>query len=355
MFDFEDQLVTGTVRGFYYDIPDVSRFQMLHSNRLIKEKPVLEWMFSNKPATLTYSQKPDVSEPHSWYALTLAVGDTTAIVYVDFDIVGHQCRAIGSTDAYESWPLSTRALVCTHALSDALGLLKGILDVPVSIREVAHLTALPHNGTGLRFSLAADALPAENVSLVLVAPDAFLTLIVNVLSTFQTAPPVPNVRTLKVPVTWRSPDFDVPLTDLRDMAHRDVLLVNATWDDIATGTFWVGDTAVGEIERKGTQTFLRTKLARPGPKTTDTNWRGHEMNETSCTGSLGDVKIMMSIEIDRRSCLLSDIESLDVGSVLPFRNEEPEKVRLLANGETFAEGELVYVDDRIGLRLTRII
>lgn len=67
---------------------------------------------------------------------------------------------------------------------------------------------------------------------------------------------------------------------------------------------------------------------------------------------LGDLKIKISIELDRRQLLLSELKELKVGSVLPFTTSKPENVRLLANGKAFAVGKLVDLDGAIGVMLT---
>lgn len=77
-----------------------------------------------------------------------------------------------------------------------------------------------------------------------------------------------------------------------------------------------------------------------------------ETGDDPVTGSL---PVTVAIELDRTVMPLAEIEGLQAGSVLPFGGGMPGIVRVLANGAPFADGEMVRVGERIGVRLIRFL
>ncbi len=87
-----------------------------------------------------------------------------------------------------------------------------------------------------------------------------------------------------------------------------------------------------------------------------------KMEEDSMSGSnlnsleiLFDLELPVSVELARKNVLISDILQLGEGSILEFDKMAGEPVDLLVNDKKIAEGEVVVIDDRFGIRVTNLL
>ena len=69
---------------------------------------------------------------------------------------------------------------------------------------------------------------------------------------------------------------------------------------------------------------------------------------------LDDVYLPVSIELGRTKMQIQDIISLEKGSLIEFDKLAGETVDLLVNDRKFAEGEVVVIDERFGIRITNL-
>jgi flagellar motor switch protein FliN/FliY len=77
-----------------------------------------------------------------------------------------------------------------------------------------------------------------------------------------------------------------------------------------------------------------------------------ESQESQHLDFLEDVFLPVSIELGRTRMQIQDIISLDKGSLIEFDKLAGETVDLLVNDKKFAEGEVVVIDERFGIRIT---
>jgi len=70
---------------------------------------------------------------------------------------------------------------------------------------------------------------------------------------------------------------------------------------------------------------------------------------------LFDLELPVSVELARKNVLISDILQLGEGSILEFDKMAGEPVDLLVNNKKIAEGEVVVIDDRFGIRITNLL
>ncbi len=68
-----------------------------------------------------------------------------------------------------------------------------------------------------------------------------------------------------------------------------------------------------------------------------------------------DVDLEISVELDRKSILVSDLLKLGKGSIIEFNKSAGEPLDILVNGRKFAEGEVVVIDDKFGVRITQLM
>jgi len=67
---------------------------------------------------------------------------------------------------------------------------------------------------------------------------------------------------------------------------------------------------------------------------------------------LDDIFLPVSIELGRTRMQVRDILNLEKGSLIEFDKLAGETVDLMVNDKKFAEGEVVVIDERFGIRIT---
>ncbi len=65
-----------------------------------------------------------------------------------------------------------------------------------------------------------------------------------------------------------------------------------------------------------------------------------------------DVPIDIDVELDRRVLTVRDLLDLETGSVIKLDRSAGENIDVLAGGTLLAFGEIVIVEDTIGVRIT---
>ena len=70
---------------------------------------------------------------------------------------------------------------------------------------------------------------------------------------------------------------------------------------------------------------------------------------------LQNIAVTLSLEVGRTSLKIRDIMSLSQGSVVELRKLAGEPLDLLVNNTRVAQGEVVLVGDRYGVKLTNVV
>jgi flagellar motor switch protein FliN len=71
--------------------------------------------------------------------------------------------------------------------------------------------------------------------------------------------------------------------------------------------------------------------------------------------SLLDVPIEISIEIGRTKMTIGDLLSLSKGSIVELKKTAGEAVDIYVNGKLLGKGEVVVVNERLGVRVLKIV
>lgn len=69
---------------------------------------------------------------------------------------------------------------------------------------------------------------------------------------------------------------------------------------------------------------------------------------------LMDVELELSAILGETEASLKKILDITKGSIIELNNKTNEPIKLLANGEEIARGEVVIIEDNFGLRITNI-
>jgi len=68
-----------------------------------------------------------------------------------------------------------------------------------------------------------------------------------------------------------------------------------------------------------------------------------------------DIPLEVSVEVGRTEMLIDDLLQLSQGSVIELDKAAGETFDVLVNGKLVARGEVVVVNERLGIRLTEVI
>lgn len=72
-------------------------------------------------------------------------------------------------------------------------------------------------------------------------------------------------------------------------------------------------------------------------------------------GRLGDVPVMVDIELDRRVMSMRQVLELESGSVIKMSRSAGENIDVVVGGTLVGFGEIVIIEDAVGVRITDFV
>jgi flagellar motor switch protein FliN/FliY len=69
-------------------------------------------------------------------------------------------------------------------------------------------------------------------------------------------------------------------------------------------------------------------------------------------GPLEDIPVDVQVELDRKTMTAREVLELEEGSVIRTERSAGENIDLYIGGELFASGEIVTIENTIGVRIT---
>lgn len=76
------------------------------------------------------------------------------------------------------------------------------------------------------------------------------------------------------------------------------------------------------------------------------------MKVIEAIGPLADVRIEFEVRLDERVMSLKEILALECGHVIRLNRSAGENIDLMASGAQIGSGEVVVIEDMIGIRVT---
>ena len=70
---------------------------------------------------------------------------------------------------------------------------------------------------------------------------------------------------------------------------------------------------------------------------------------------VGDIPVQMEAELDRKTMTVRQLLELDKGCVVKMMRSAGENIDVLAGGALLAYGEIVIIEDTVGVRITDFI
>jgi type III secretion system YscQ/HrcQ family protein len=140
------------------------------------------------------------------------------------------------------------------------------------------------------------------------------------------------------------------LRDLENLEPGDMLLYTQQAQIVLPGTApergWDAEWRREEPSRLTvTRCFERSALM-------EENTNESQKTETTTEIELDSLPVQVSVLLQELEFSLHDLEGLKEGSIVEI-GEIPEQVQLVVNGKVFGAGELVRIDDRLGVQITR--
>lgn len=157
-----------------------------------------------------------------------------------------------------------------------------------------------------------------------------------------------------VPVTLFGPELEVMQGDLSALVPGDGLIlaegdVAANIRSVAVGSHIRASAKI----RRG-QMVMASRLSAIKSNSNPEHRISDMLKRIESDHDLADLPVTVSLELARTKVTLAELQDLSIGSILPFDTALPQTVRLLLDMDVVAEGELVQMDDKIAVRLTKI-
>ena len=83
--------------------------------------------------------------------------------------------------------------------------------------------------------------------------------------------------------------------------------------------------------------------------------KGSDANAFSDLARLGEIQVKAAVELGTAELLVREIAALVPGSVVKLNRLVGESADLTVNGRLFAHGDIVVVEDNLGLRVTKLV
>jgi flagellar motor switch protein FliN/FliY len=112
-------------------------------------------------------------------------------------------------------------------------------------------------------------------------------------------------------------------------------------------------------EDKGSGTEVSNEVATPAETVAPASFANFSPTQVSAAGNdlsmILDIPVQLTVELGRTRIPIKHILQLAQGSVVELEAMAGEPMDVLVNGYLIAQGEVVVVNDRFGIRLTDIV
>lgn len=165
--------------------------------------------------------------------------------------------------------------------------------------------------------------------------------------------PLPDDWRLRVPLELGG--TSIPLAMLRALAPGDVVSIESPlFEPSGQGRLHLGRLSVNGVLSLGNQPSLAITNRAYSPPEPAMDTEHDVLTEDERTPSLDDIPVRLSFELGTIELSLEELQGLAPGMVVPIGEALPPTVRIRCSGRWIGAGELVEVDGRLGVQLTRL-
>ena len=332
-------------------------------NRIARSDPSLS-IDASVVGSLSGHHHPAAGRVKATDRLDLAIGDGRLAVMFDSPTIVPLLRLAGiDDDAARRMEPDLAALVIEHLLEPWFEAAEELADRPVRIAGMFAEGMQPgeedpaDEWAATSFELSGDLWERSaclRVSAEREGGAAFLAAVCERLASAEPYRRAVDTGRIPVETVLASVPAAVPMGDLRVLGPGDALVFEDDWAIGSACTVTIGDRIRFDATRDPDGIRITGGL-RPAPDPRDNPEETTEMSDDSdVRARLDAIPVTVSIELARIQIPMDEISRLVDGSVLPFSDKMPDRVRLLANGRVIANGELVRIDERVGVRILSV-
>jgi flagellar motor switch/type III secretory pathway protein FliN len=332
------------------ELPRLTEADLETAARMPSQPVVHPFFCAERRGQITFPAALDAVLPQRICDVT--VGHHRFRIWTEAALVGTLAKAAGfeEVDDTEIGP-ETSALVVEFLLELFIDALEDGLGGPISVTAYQVATAAP---PPLALPTAISVAGLRNVSLWITGEAGALNMLLAHLapepSAIRQLRPLPESLTKAARII--GPQFQIDKEIFDRLAVGDALLLPiAQGDDIASRIV-IGDHLTAAIRTTAKGFELSDVPAFVTPKPASTEGDLAMTHETQTTAN--DMPVTLSIELAQTRIPLRALQELQIGSVLPFGTELPKTVRLLVDDKSFAEAELVQLEQNLAVRLVKL-
>jgi type III secretion protein Q len=277
-------------------------------------------------------------------------GDKDLTVLAPAGALGTLLAVMGIHDDWRHYGVDAAAMVVEHLLGDLLRPVEAALGGPFHVTGVAACSAQPE-GASLVLDVAISGMPDQTLRIFATAD--VLAKVAAVLAGPDQPEHKPDLSHIAFPIRLMGPSFTVTAADIAASVVGDGFVLTLDWDGLGTARLMVADQLCATTRRSAHGFTLTSPIAR---RELISESEGDTMLTKTATAPTRDdaLPVTMAIELARTTITLADLRDMAPGHLLPFASDLPAEVRLLANGKPYGRGELVRVDGKVAVRLTKI-
>lgn len=162
---------------------------------------------------------------------------------------------------------------------------------------------------------------------------------------------------LPIPLAFELGWVHLPLSELQGLRSEDVLLPDGWWAKHGSGRVGLRVGARSGWDRgfAGVLDEARHRIKVTGPQKMERDLPEDVLSEAGNLSALGDLPVRLTFDLGERSLTLHELASLGAGHVFDLGLSPRHGVNLRVNGMLMGEGEIVEIDGRLGVAVTRIL
>ncbi len=334
------------------ELSPLSEAELLLATKFPPKLPQLKLPFGEKVTLLldgpAAAEALDQPLTLSLYSETLALK-----IHAPKALVDRVCDLAGLLFEVATLTDETLALVMEHMLREPLVQFEDRLGLSARLYPSEFIAKGTDSPARLGMTIAIPNGPSHPI---IIEGDASAMMAVRELFAEVTHQPsvTATCKTVPFSLTVVTPDLEVSSRDFADLTVGDALMLPPEWTTPPAAWVQVADTLRAPIKEQGG----KLQMHRPFGPIHDKESKEADMTDqrplskAEATPITDGLPVQVSLELSRTEIRLAELGRLAPGSILPFDGPLPDTVRLIANGAAFAEGELVNLGDRIGVRLT---
>ncbi|WP_299554618.1 FliM/FliN family flagellar motor switch protein [uncultured Tateyamaria sp.] len=280
----------------------------------------------------------------------LRFGENVVRAFLPDDVPGMFMKLHGIEDEWQGYDRTTVAMVLEHLLAPSFA------SVDVEFESLLRIETVDPSedlATDPDLCLSVTFGVEETRIIGLSSEPHLLTQLVDKLVEGQAPVKPPDLRDIPFTAQLLGPAFSSTQEDLNNVQIGGGFLLERDWVALRWAELLVADNLIANA-RHNMRGFRLTRnfssfnsTDRPQEALMPT------MSQTDQQGTAA-LPVTVRIELAATTLTLAELRKMEAGSILPFAEELPNSVGLLANGKPFGRGDLVRIDGKIAVRLTEI-